>query len=191
MTVGGDGETVDAQPIGVRGPEIVDWDTILDGRKNYYRITRKDGSQEGFSGFIILLMYSFRHDLDEIFGVGKKKYADKIGQGPYDYIRIAMEYLCMMYDTERVKFLIAVEDQRVTRWNLYERCGVYSATICDSRYEFYLVEKEYDHGARKMKSMLNIKLVENGISELAKDLVKTILKQIEEATKQSRAKYFW
>ena len=59
MTVGGDGEGVDAQSIGIRGPEIVDWDTILDGRKEYIRITRRDGSQEGFSIFIRLLKYFF------------------------------------------------------------------------------------------------------------------------------------
>ena len=78
MTVGGDGESVDAQPIGIKGPEIVDWDTILDGRKEHLKITRKDGNQEGFSSLIRLLKYSFRQDLDEIFAVGMKKYADRI-----------------------------------------------------------------------------------------------------------------
>ena len=75
-----------------------------------------------------------------------------------------------------MKYLIDVDDQRVTRWNLYERCGVYSVTISGSRDELYLVEKEYDHGFRKMKYMLNVKLIANGVSDLAKELVKKILK---------------
>ena len=94
----------------------------------------------------------------------------------------------MMYHTKKVKHLIDMDDQRMTRWNLYERCGVYSVTISDSRYEFYLVEKEYDHGLRKMKYMLNAKLIANGVSDLAKELVKKILKQIEEVTQQSMNK---
>ena len=86
--------------------------------------------------------------------------------GSFDLISLTMEYLCMMYDTEKVKHLIDVHDQRVTRWNLYERFRVYSVTISDARYEFYLVEKVYDHGISKMRYMLNAKSIANGVSEI-------------------------
>ena len=76
-----------------------------------------------------------------------KKYADRIVREEYDLIRLTMEYLCMMYAPEKVRHLLVSEDETVTRWILYEKCGVYQLTTLNSRYEFYLAEREYEHGA--------------------------------------------
>ena len=122
----------------------------------------------------------FRHDLNEMFEVGMQLYGDKVAQrGGHDCIKIAMDYLYMMYAHEKVRFLIDVEDQTVIRWMLYENCGVHSLTISNFRYEFYLCEKEYQHGPRSIRTMLDVKPIAHGMSELSKDTVRKIFRQRE------------
>jgi len=62
---------------------------------------------------------------------------------------------------------------------LYENCGVYSLTITNSSYEFYLCEKEYQHGYRRSTSLLDVKLVAHPSSILGKNTVRKLLRQRE------------
>ena len=81
MTLEDKDEVVHAQPVGVRAPRIVHWDTIKDDRgREYYRIKRADGSYECYSRFIRMIKEMFRHNLDETFEVGMKLYGDQVGQ---------------------------------------------------------------------------------------------------------------
>ena len=173
-------EGVQAQQIGVKTPRIVHLDTIKDERgKEYYRIKREDGKYEIHSRFIRLIKDVFRHDLDEMFEVDMQLYGDRVGKRGHDLIHIAMDYLCMMYDPDKVKFLLDVNDPTVTRWMLYENCGVYVLTITNSSYEFYLCEKEYQHGYKRLTSMLDVKLVAHPSSILGKNTVRKNLRQRE------------
>ncbi|KAI3667626.1 hypothetical protein L6452_42692 [Arctium lappa] len=114
-----------------------------------------------------------RADLEEIYKVGLTLYKDVLEGAEMNLIKIAMEYLCMMFDSERVKHIIKdVDHEKVFRsidhWMLIERCGVYVITIDKSYHEYYLVDKVYDHSRAKLQGMLRAKLVCPTGSEMAK-----------------------
>ena len=64
----------------------------------------------------------------------------------------------------------------MTRWVIFENCGVYSVTTTDGKQKFFLVENEYNFGVRRMKRMLEVKLTSNGMTEMAKASIRNIMK---------------
>ncbi|KAI3707250.1 hypothetical protein L6452_25597 [Arctium lappa] len=75
-----------------------------------------------------------------------------------------MEYLCMMFDPEKVVYRIKdlhheYVFKKIDHWILFENCGVYMITIDKCYHEYYLVDKIYDHSKEKLKGMLKAKLV--------------------------------
>ncbi|KAI3715035.1 hypothetical protein L6452_22000 [Arctium lappa] len=94
-------------------------------------------------------------------------------------IRLAMEYLCMMFDPSKVQHVIRDlhlknKFQRIENWMIFERCGVYVITVDRAYHEYYLVDKIYDHSKGKLQAMLNVKLTCSKDSEMAK-IVKLLL----------------
>ncbi|KAI3759377.1 hypothetical protein L6452_07143 [Arctium lappa] len=88
-------------------------------------------------------------------------------------LKVAMEYLCMMFEPEKVTHRIKdlhheCGFKRINQWMLFEICGVYMITIDNCYHEYFLVDKVYDHSKEKLKGMLNAKLVCAKGSEMAR-----------------------
>ncbi|KAI3729689.1 hypothetical protein L6452_18352 [Arctium lappa] len=117
-----------------------------------------------------------------MFKVGMSLYEKDLTGARMSLIRLAMEYLCMMFDPSKVQHVVRdlhLENkfQRIDNWMLFERCGVYVITIDRSYHEYYLVNKSYDHSKAKLQGMLNAKLVCSKDSEMTKIVVKRIINQ--------------
>ncbi|KAI3669240.1 hypothetical protein L6452_40467 [Arctium lappa] len=123
-----------------------------------------------------------RSDLEEMFKVGMSLYEKDLTGGGMSLIRLAMEYLCIMFDPRKVQHVVRdlhLENkfQRIDNWILFERCGVYVIPIDKSYHEYYLVDKIYDHSKAKFQGMLNAKMVCSKDSEMAKIVVRRTINQ--------------
>ncbi|KAI3702329.1 hypothetical protein L6452_28064 [Arctium lappa] len=102
----------------------------------------------------------------------KSLYGDLFQGAGMRVTKMAMEYLCMMFDPDRVKYLIkdlhhSNGFKSIDHWMLFERCGVYVITIDKSFHEYYLVDKVYDRNKAKLQGMQKASLVCNKGSEMA------------------------
>ncbi|GJR89380.1 putative ribonuclease H-like domain-containing protein [Tanacetum coccineum] len=66
--------TVDAIPLAVKSPSIVDWKIYKEGRKSYYQIIRADGKSQTYMIFSQMLKSFDRHDLEDLYKLLKAKY---------------------------------------------------------------------------------------------------------------------
>ncbi|KAI3771977.1 hypothetical protein L6452_03150 [Arctium lappa] len=105
--------------------------------------------------------------------VGIKLYEHVLKGTEESLLKIAMEYLCMMFDPEKVVY--RMKDlhheygfKKIDKWILFENCGVYMITIDNCYHEYYLVDKVYDHSKEKLNGMLKAKLVCAKESEMAR-----------------------
>ncbi|KAI3685214.1 hypothetical protein L6452_34452 [Arctium lappa] len=181
MTVTDD-EPVKADPILVNAPEIIHWDTLVDKRTEYIRIKRMGDQFEVYSTWGKIIRSCSRTDLEEMYKVGLRLYDDLLKGAGMSIIKMVMEFLCMMFDRDRVKYLIKDLHhenvfKRIDHWMLFERCGVYSITIDKSFHEYYLVDKVYDHSKAKLQGMLRAKLVYAKGSEMARIVIRRTINQ--------------
>ncbi|KAI3664284.1 hypothetical protein L6452_44769 [Arctium lappa] len=177
-----DEEPVQADPISMHAPEIIHWDTLRDNRREYFRFKRMGDQYEVYPTWGKTVISCTRVDLEEIYKVGLTLYEDVLKGAEMNLIKIAMEYLYMMFDPDRVKHIIRdVDHEKVFRsidhWMLIERCGVYVLTIDKSYHEYFLVDKVYDHSKAKLQGLLNAKLVCPTSSEMAKIVITRTINQ--------------
>ncbi|KAI3746496.1 hypothetical protein L6452_08930 [Arctium lappa] len=114
-----------------------------------------------------------RADLEEMHKVGMKLYEHVLKGTEENLLKIAMEYLCMMFEPEKVVYRIKdlhheYGFKKIDKWILFESCGVYMITIDNCYHEYYLVDKVYDHSNEKLNGMLKAKLVCAKESEMAR-----------------------
>ncbi|KAI3735855.1 hypothetical protein L6452_15376 [Arctium lappa] len=145
-----DEESVQVDPISMQAPEIIHWDILKDNRKDYFRFKRKGDQYEVYATWGKIVRSCTRSDLEELYKVGLILYKDVLEGTEMSLIKIAMEYLCMMFEPERVKYRIKdlhheYGFKNIDHWMLFENCGVYMITIDKSYHEYYLVDKIYDH----------------------------------------------
>ncbi|KAI3735472.1 hypothetical protein L6452_14971 [Arctium lappa] len=157
-------EPMQADPISMKAPEIIHWDTLKDNRREYFRIKRMGDQFEVYSSWGKVIRSCSRADLEEMYKVGIKLYENVLKGTEMNLTKISMEYLCMMFEPERVQHRIKdlhheYEFKEIDYWMLFENCGVYVITIDKRYHEYYLVEKVYDHSKAKLQGMLNAKLV--------------------------------
>ncbi|KAI3707588.1 hypothetical protein L6452_26214 [Arctium lappa] len=148
----------------MNAPKIIHWDILKDQGKEYFRIKRLGDHYEVYATWGKIIRSCSRSDLEEMHKVGMSLYGKVLEEAGMSLIKIAMEYLCMMFDPDRIKHIIRdMNHERVFRsidhWMLIERCGVYVLTIDKSYHEYYLVDKVYDHSRAKLQGMLRAKLV--------------------------------
>ena len=174
-------ETSTATPLNVKPPRIVDW--VEEARNNIhgFRITRADKSTRWFPNFAKIIRTVTRDDLQELYEVGKAKYAT---QGMTGHTKIMMDYLQLMFSPEEVKVNRIFSP--VIMWRVYEHNGVYCVIMDNGRIEFYLVEKKYDHGLSMMNSMITQSLNRDLGSNLAPKLLQKITDQINELEEMSK-----
>ncbi|KAJ9538694.1 hypothetical protein OSB04_031427 [Centaurea solstitialis] len=102
---------------------------------------------------------------------GKIENWEEVEDAMVDKIKKALEWLCMLFDVNRVQGLIVQDVEIVNQWVLYESCGVY-AVVCDgSNCEYYLVEGDYNHSLIKLQKMIEKGLNCSRSSEMGADLV--------------------
>ncbi|GJU62314.1 hypothetical protein Tco_1244149 [Tanacetum coccineum] len=65
---------IDAVPLAVKSPSIVDWKIYKEGRKNYYQIMRADGKSQMYMFFSQMLKSFDREDLEDLYKLVKAKY---------------------------------------------------------------------------------------------------------------------
>ncbi|KAI3718170.1 hypothetical protein L6452_19025 [Arctium lappa] len=163
-----DNDPVKADPISVQAPEIIHWDILVDQGKEYFRIKRMGDHFEVYSTWGKIVRCCSKSDLEEIFKVGMNLYGDMLKTPGMNIMKLAMEYLCMMFSPDLVKHVIKDVFKYVDNWMLIERCGVYIFTIDKSFHEYYLVDKIYDHSLAKLHGMLKAKLICPQGSEMAR-----------------------
>ncbi|KAI3678125.1 hypothetical protein L6452_37406 [Arctium lappa] len=109
-----DKEVVD--PILVNAPEIIHWDILKDQGKEYFRIKRLGEHYEVYATWGKIIRSCSRSNLEEMHKVGMSLYGKVLEEAGMSLIKIAMEYLCMMFDPDRIKHIIRdMNHERVFR----------------------------------------------------------------------------
>ncbi|KAI3678336.1 hypothetical protein L6452_37623 [Arctium lappa] len=177
-----DEDPMQADPISMKAPEIIFWDILKDNRKEYFRFKRMGDQFEVYATWGKVIRSCSRADLEEMYKVGTKLYETVLQGTEMSLLKIAMEYLCMMFEPEKVKYRIKdlhhdYGFKKIDHWMLFENCGVYMITIDKSYHEYYLVDKIYDHSRAKLEGMLKAKLVCAKGSEMARIVIRRTINQ--------------
>ncbi|KAI3728791.1 hypothetical protein L6452_17434 [Arctium lappa] len=69
-------EPISAEPVGIKPPEVIHSDTLTVDGKEYIRLKRKDEKYEVFNTWAKIVRTCSRSDLEEMFEIGMKLYAD-------------------------------------------------------------------------------------------------------------------
>ncbi|GJS21847.1 hypothetical protein Tco_0450479 [Tanacetum coccineum] len=117
--------SIDATPLAVKSPRIVDWKIYKEGKKSYYQIIRADGKSQMYMIFSHMLKSFDREDLKDLYKLVKARYGST---RPVE----SMNYL--LWNDMKIMFEPHVEDEvwklqqgyRVLEWKLYDFCRVHS-----------------------------------------------------------------
>ncbi|KAJ9553149.1 hypothetical protein OSB04_017194, partial [Centaurea solstitialis] len=155
--------------------KVEKWEVISQSNRLYYKLDRHGGYKDFWKTFSDLLEHCSRDNLKEIFEHGMAVFGEVLNEEEVedaivDKIKKALEWLCMLFDVNRVQDLVVQEVEIVNQWVLYESCGVY-AVVCDgSNCEYYLVEGDYNHSLVKLQKMIEKGLSCSISSEMGADL---------------------
>ncbi|KAJ9535789.1 hypothetical protein OSB04_un001058 [Centaurea solstitialis] len=155
--------------------KVEKWEVISQSNRLYYKLDRHGGYKDFWKTFSDLLEHCSIDNLKEIFEHGMAVYGEVLNEeevedAMVDKIKKALEWLCMLFDVNRVQDLVVQEVEIVNQWVLYESCGVY-AVVCDgSNCEYYLVEGDYNHSLVKLQKMIEKGLSCSISSEMGADL---------------------
>ncbi|GJR95597.1 hypothetical protein Tco_0267771 [Tanacetum coccineum] len=165
---------VDAIPLAIKPPSIVDWKIYKKGKKSYCQIIRADGSLKMYLVFGHMLKSFDREDLETLYKLVKAKYGSTRPVEDLDLV---------LYGDLKTIFDPHVEDQvwknqsdyRVLEWKLYDSCGVHSLRK-QKVHIHMLVEKRYHLTSPTITDMLNKKLKADHWNEMCYQLLKLITK---------------
>ncbi|GJX64243.1 hypothetical protein Tco_0298586 [Tanacetum coccineum] len=152
----GDDVTIDATPLAVKSPSIVDWKIHKEGKKSYYQIIKANGSSNMYLVFSHMLKSFNREELETLYKLVKAKYGSTRPVEDMDLV---------LYRDLKTMFEPHVEDNvwknqldyRVLDWKLYDSCGVHSLRKQNAHIHM-LVEKRYPLTTPTITYMLNRKL---------------------------------
>ncbi|GJT93175.1 hypothetical protein Tco_1082020 [Tanacetum coccineum] len=165
---------IDAIPLAVKSPSIVDWKIHKEGRKSYYQIIRADGKSQMYMIFSHMLKSFNREDLETLYKLVKAK---------YESTRPVEDLDLVLWNDLKTMFEPHVEDNvwrnqqdyKVLSWKLYDSCGVHFLRMQHVPI-YMLVEKKYPLTPSTLTMMLEKKLMINYESEMAYQLLKFIIK---------------
>ncbi|GKD74995.1 hypothetical protein Tco_1333277 [Tanacetum coccineum] len=66
--------TIDAIPLAVKSPRIIDWKIHKEGKKSYYQIIRADGKSQMYMIFRQMLKSFDREDLEDLYKLSMQIY---------------------------------------------------------------------------------------------------------------------
>nr|GEW34171.1 hypothetical protein [Tanacetum cinerariifolium] len=78
--------TIDAIPLVVKSPRIVDWKIHKEGNKSYYKIVRANGKSQMYMIFSQMLKSFNREDLEDLYKLVKARYGSTRPVGNMDYL---------------------------------------------------------------------------------------------------------
>ncbi|GJY98040.1 hypothetical protein Tco_0514950 [Tanacetum coccineum] len=147
---------LDAIPLAVKSPSIVDWKIHKEGKKSYYQIIKADGSSKMYLVFSHMLKSFDREDLETLYKLVKAKYGSTRPVEDLDLV---------LYGDFKTMFEPHVEDNvwknqsdyKVLDWKLYDSCGVHLLRKQNVHIHM-LVEKRYHLTTPTITDMLNRKL---------------------------------
>nr|GEV04703.1 hypothetical protein [Tanacetum cinerariifolium] len=165
---------IDAIPLAVKSPRVVDQKIHKEGKKSYYLIVRVDGKSQMYMIFSQLLKSFDREDLKDLYKLVKSRYGSKRLVENIDYL---------LWSDMKIMFEPYVEDEvwklqkgyKVLEWKLYDSRGVHSLMM-QSMQIYMLVEKKYPLTPHTLSMMLKKKLQIDYESEMAYQLCKLIKK---------------
>ncbi|GKC91747.1 hypothetical protein Tco_1152396 [Tanacetum coccineum] len=163
---------IDAIPLAVKSPSIVDWKIYKEGRKSYYQIIRADGKSQMYMIFSHMLKSFNREDLETLYKLVKAK---------YESTRPVEDMNLVLWNDLKTMFEPHVEDAvwmnqqdyKVLSWKLYDSCGVHFLRMQHVQI-YMLVEKKYPLTPSTLTMMLEKKLTIDYESEMAYQLLKFI-----------------
>ncbi|GJT82123.1 hypothetical protein Tco_1056465 [Tanacetum coccineum] len=167
---------IDAIPLAVKSPSIVDWKIHKEGRKSYYQIIRADGKSQMYMIFSHMLKSFDREDLETLYKLVKAK---------YESTRPVEDLDLLLWGDLKTMFEPHIEDKvwrnqqdyKVLSWKLYDSCGVHFLRMQHMQI-YMLVEKKYPLTPSTLSMMLEKKLMIDYESEMAYQLLKFIIKQL-------------
>nr|GEU51938.1 hypothetical protein [Tanacetum cinerariifolium] len=114
---------IDAIPLAVKSPGIVDWKIYKKGKKSHYHIIRVDGMSKMYMFFSQMLIIFNREDLKDLYKLVKAKYGST---------RRVEDLDLLLWGDLKTLFEPHVEDDvwrkqqgyKVLEWKLYESYGV-------------------------------------------------------------------
>ncbi|GKE19476.1 hypothetical protein Tco_1427053 [Tanacetum coccineum] len=168
--------TIDAIPLAVKSPSIIDWKIHKEGRKSYYQIIRADGKSQMYMIFSHMLKSFDREDLETLYKLVKAK---------YESTRPVEDLDLVLWNDLKTMFKPHVEDEvwrnqqdyKVLSWKLYDSCGVHFLRMKHMQI-YMLVEKKYPLTSSTLSMMLEKKLMIDFESKMAYQLLKFIVKQL-------------
>ncbi|GKD03954.1 hypothetical protein Tco_1178928 [Tanacetum coccineum] len=161
---------IDAIPLAVKPPSIVDWKIHKEWKKAYYQIIRAHGSLKMYLVFSHVLKRFNREDLETLWKLVKAKHESSRPEEGYE--RVLWGDVKVMFEP-RVEDIVwrNQQDYRVLEWKLYDSCGVHFLRMQHIQI-YILVEKKYYLTPATITNMLNKKLQWRivGIKRLLDDL---------------------
>ncbi|GJX37914.1 hypothetical protein Tco_0251217 [Tanacetum coccineum] len=167
---------IDAIPLVVKPPSIVDWKIHNEGKKTYYQIIRDDGSSKMYLVFSYMLKSFDKEVLETLWKLVKAKHGSTRPKEGYE--RVLWGDLKVMFKPH-VEDIVwrNQQDYRVLEWKLYDSYGVHFLRM-QHKQIYMLVEKKYYLTPAIITDMLNKKLQCDHFSEMAYQLLKLLTKQL-------------
>ncbi|GKB34963.1 hypothetical protein Tco_0879905 [Tanacetum coccineum] len=164
---------IDAIPLAVKSPSIIDWKILKEGRKSYYQIIRADGKSQMYMIFSHMLKSFDMEDLETLYKLVKAKYEST---RPVKDLDLLLWELKTMFEPHiEDKVWRNQQDYKVLNWKLYDSCGVHFLRMQHMQI-YMLVEKKYPLTPSTLTMMLEKKLMIDYESEMAYQLLKFIIK---------------
>ncbi|GJR25585.1 putative ribonuclease H-like domain-containing protein [Tanacetum coccineum] len=137
-----DDVTIEATPLSIKSPTIVDYKIYKEGKKSFFQIIRADGNSQMYLTFTKILKNFDREDLEVLWRIVKARFKKT---KPVDYMN---DFLLLNLKTmfeHHVEDSVWKEQQglvKVLNWKLFYSCGVHCVTVQSISY-YLLVEKKY------------------------------------------------
>ncbi|GJW47945.1 uncharacterized mitochondrial protein-like protein [Tanacetum coccineum] len=148
---------IDAIPLAVKSPSIVDGKIHKEGRKSYYQIMRADGKSQMYMIFSHMLKSFDREYLETLYKLVKAKY--KSTRPVEDLDLVLWNDLKTMFEPHvEDNVWRNQQDYKVLSWKLYDSCGVHFLRMQHVQI-YMLVEKKYPLTPSTLTMMLEKKLM--------------------------------
>ncbi|GKC91540.1 hypothetical protein Tco_1152189 [Tanacetum coccineum] len=169
---------MNAIPLATKPPAIIDYEIYKEGRIGFFKITRADGLDTIFRVFCVLLHSFDREDLETILKLVKARHGDTRPTERYE--RVLWGELKTMFEPH-VEDLIWSELRQGTilTWKLFSSCGVHLVKFSNVQV-YMLVERKYPSTKPTLTDMLRNKLHADHFNEMAYQLLKLIIRQLNE-----------
>ncbi|GJS13434.1 hypothetical protein Tco_0407906 [Tanacetum coccineum] len=116
---------IDAIPLAVKSPSIVDWKIYKEGRKSYYQIMRANRKSQMYRIFSQMLKSFDKEDLKDLYKLVKAKYEST--KPVEDLDLLLWGDLKTMFEPHVVdKVWMNQKEYKVLDWKLYDSCRVHS-----------------------------------------------------------------